>query len=165
MPCFGPLTLRQQFRLLRSLAAANARAAAADIRATLATTTAATWRSRTKWAGALALAALLLGPSALHRGPRADVTPPGPALPLVEEPAAFLGPFDEALSAGKLPEKFPDFWRKPPCPKAKPIVKERGACFLVLDAKPPCDVGYDDGKGRCLYPIAERQDAPRSIQR
>lgn len=143
MPCFGPLTLREQFEVVRRCAR---------------------WR-RTCRVGALALLGyLVVRPSGLHGE---EVAAPVEALALgqcqTESGVADLGVDDAMLSAGKLPEKFPDFWRKPPCPKGKGLTKERGACFLVLDAKPPCDIGYDDSKGRCLYPIAERKDAPRSI--
>lgn len=104
---------------------------------------------------AAALGLLLVTPA------RAPTMPPtAVAVPAV----VHLGPDDSALSAGKLPDTFPDDWRRPPCPKAKSIVRVREACFAVLAEKPPCELGYEDA-GMCLMPIAKMQRTPSTIGR
>lgn len=139
------MTLREQFAFLRSL-------------------------RRFRRACRVGLAALLglalVAPSRLAVPPEEPpvlAVAPASQCP-IEEGVADLGAEDEMLSAGKLPKDFPEGWRKPPCPKSDSVTKVRGACFLVLAGKPPCTMGYEEG-ARCLFPIAERKDAARTLGR
>jgi hypothetical protein len=135
MPCFGPLTTGEQLDIVRR---------------------SARWRACSRVGVAVLLAVALVSPTRLAATQQApEMAPPG----LVS-----LGPDDSALGAGTLPDTFPPGWRRPPCPKAKSVVRVREACFAVLAEKPPCDLGYED-VGRCLMPLAKMERTPRSIGR
>jgi len=60
----------------------------------------------------------------------------------------------------KLSATIPDEWKRKPCERSQREVY--GACFVVLEQRPPCSDGYEHD-GRCLMPIATAPRVPSSI--
>lgn len=165
MPCLGPLTLRQQLRLIRSLMAANARA-------TFFEASAATWRRRTGWASAVAAGFLLVGPAALTHEQEAlsEVVAGPPVVALGQCPTspegvtANVGSPDGGIArGGKLPAKIPETWMRAPCPEGQNMRTIRGHCFVATGQRPPCSMGHEES-GECLLALTGAQPTPNSFE-
>lgn len=125
-------------------------------------------RARRRWMPrvAAALAAVFAGvvwcaaggqsTTAELKGPIAE-SMPGEALA-----ADIARTLDGLLFAGRLPEKFPEHWKRKPCDGRQVMVN--GACFLVLEQRPPCSDGYAH-EGLCIVPVAASAPTNQSIRR
>lgn len=148
MPCLGPLTLKEQMQLIARLAVS---------------------RRRARLACTVAVAALLLGPSAVHRARHHSPATFAAVAPCPEPAPDFMADLDGGVGQGPfLPKKFPRDWRREPCPKdprVRVISDEDGEkrCFLAF-GKPPCGVGFEHN-GECVVVGGTGKGTPSSLGR
>jgi hypothetical protein len=142
MPCLGPLTRREQWRLL-----VHARALRVAV-------------------------AVLLGFALLNPAPQpTPAPPPVDVLAIGQCPApdgevtADVGSPDGGVArGGRLPERFPDEWMKAPCPEGQNMRTVRGRCFVSTGQPPPCSIGHEH-HGECLLALTGAKPTPNAIQR
>lgn len=85
-----------------------------------------------------------------------------PAVACDEMAADIARTLEGRLFAGRLPEKYPTHWKRKPCDGRQVAVN--GACFLVLEQRPPCSDGYEH-EGRCVVPVAAPVPTNQSVRR
>ncbi|WP_434386222.1 hypothetical protein [Melittangium boletus] len=80
----------------------------------------------------------------------------------IEVPEWLLtGPGDAGVVAKPMPPKRMKGQQAPPCGASPTQVLLNEACWVALDAQPPCGDFYEY-EGRCYVPVVERRRLPTS---